>query len=369
MPRVLVIGGRGFLGAKVVAAFRGWPDTDVLVSSHEADSPELMLLDLNDVTTFTLMKNFDFVINCSNTFVAPPDKAIDYCLQNGITFLETTADSDTIERLLISYRGVNNAGDNRHRGMVILGLGIFPGLSNIVARELYSDMKSCDRLEVAIRFSPISGAGHGMCMLMQKSLAIPVVRYSHGKRVEEGPYGGGAVIKFGHTERATLMAAFPESIMLHWSTGVPGTATYFAPMPGLFHPVISIFSTVINGIGAIRGPLLWLFRQACVLLRARLLRNRMTPVYLTAVGKRRSGSEKYLSLKVTDGLRAGAYVISAAVAILFGKSKKLSGVYLPDEIFGLAELVGHIVKNVKGEVKIFIYRDGQWELAVSEGNV
>ena len=93
IERVLVVGGRGFLGSRTVTALRRLPETEVAVGSRRGGDG-CVEIDLSDYSSRTAMEGFDVVVNCADSLEVAPGRAAEYCLLQGITFVETSADAD-----------------------------------------------------------------------------------------------------------------------------------------------------------------------------------------------------------------------------------------------------------------------------------
>jgi saccharopine dehydrogenase-like NADP-dependent oxidoreductase len=170
--RVLIIGGTGFLGSRTVQALAKLPDAHVTVGYRKRDGrarqaranrpiPPSTRIDLNDPSTFSEMKKHDFVVNTSDTLAAPPTLAIDYALYNGVRFVEAGAHSGTMEELMRRTRGPA-ADKDGWTGTLLLGMGLFPGLSNLLARQLLQWVGPPDRLDIVVRLNPLAGGGPGL---------------------------------------------------------------------------------------------------------------------------------------------------------------------------------------------------------------
>ncbi len=108
--RILVIGGRGFYGARVVAEL-GEHETWVGTRGVGSEAARTATVDLQRPETFAVFA------------------------------LEMGADAPTIERLL--ERPTAGA-----RGAAVLGVGVFPGLSTALAKAVAERGADCGRLEV-----------------------------------------------------------------------------------------------------------------------------------------------------------------------------------------------------------------------------
>lgn len=335
--RVLVIGGRGFVGSRVLQALHSLHDIEVWIGSRTPRGSNSIKADLNNQSTFSGMNNFDYVINCSDSIKAPPDNAINYCLIKGLTFLEASADLVTIDRILTKMRG-QQANSDAPQGMVILGIGLFPGLSNVMARAAFQSRQNCQRLDIGVELTPLAGSGLGTASLGTRMLEFPAVRYEDGQRVTEPSIQKGIKMPFWSRERRTMQMGMPESVMLHYSTGVATTATFVAtrpPAPGFW---ISFLSALLSPRSALRRPFIFLMRHQFNLFRTVMLRRVREPIELTAQADKSS----WIFFRTNDGFLAIGYVIAAALSLLASKPKMPPGLYLPDEVFGLSELVSKI---------------------------
>ena len=213
--RILVIGGKGFLGSRIAAALRQIEGAEVVVSSRRGGG-EVVACDIEDSSSRPAMAGFDVVVNCADGLRAAPEKAAEFCLLSGATFIETTADAVVMERLWETARKVPDP-----QGTLVLGAGLFPGLSNLLAADLVARHGVPERLEVGVRYCPWSVAGAGVCDLMVEAASRPAVRYEAGERVEDPPVTVAGSFPFSGVQRNALGVGLPEALMLHWSIGVP----------------------------------------------------------------------------------------------------------------------------------------------------
>lgn len=347
--RVLVVGGKGFLGSRTVAALRRISDVEVAVGSRRGGAG-CVKLDILDSASRTAMEGFDVVVNCADGLAAPPAKAAEYCLLSGMTFVETSADAQVISEL---YRAAKDVPEPT--GIVLLAAGLFPGLSNLLAADLVSSDEGVQRLEVGVRYSPWSQAGAGVCSLMASTLGRPAVRYDGGDRVEDPPLTAGTVFPFRGGQRYVLGVGLPESQMLHWSMGVPSTGAFLAPVPPLpltVQRVLTLFlpwrlleTELVRRLGA----------AGIGLLRRVLLRWRRSGVELTAVANRGVESPPRVTLKVDRGFVAAAYAIAATVSLLPSK-KTAPGVHLIDRVLGLDETVAEVQRLAGDALQVEMWR-------------
>jgi hypothetical protein len=232
MARIVVLGGQGYLGGRAVAALRA-AGADV----HVASRSSARVVDVARPETYGALADADVVVDLVDTVAHPPDGLLAWCVAQGKVVLEATSDSRTVERLAAaSWPGP---------GALVLGCGIFTGLSNLLARDA---VEACPggaaRLTLGIASSPLSGAGQGTIAMMVDALDAPVVRYAAGVRHVRDTVEVGPRVDFGVNGRpelrATLRIALAEAMMIHTSTAVPTVDVYFAPSPALLVPAFAV---------------------------------------------------------------------------------------------------------------------------------
>lgn len=339
--RVLVVGGGGFIGRRVVAALAAEPGVETAVGGRRGP----LVVDLDQPSTFAVFDRFDAVVDCADTTVAPPDEAASYCLRRGITFLETTAETASLARLFENHRrslaAELRAKTEPARGLLVLGLGLFPGLSNLLAAELArSRPEPPRRLEVAVRLALASGAGRGTVRAGVELLAHDALRYEGGRLEIGPPLAAGPTLSFPGGRRRTLEPGLPEALMLHWSTGIESTAAYLAagPVP----PGIGLAGALLRRSGAARSVARTLAGWLLGGLRCGLLRRRPVAVELAAWTDRGTAAEAHRALSFADGAAAAAAAIAAATLLLTGSDRPEPGCWLLDEVLTLDPLLARI---------------------------
>lgn len=328
--RILVIGGRGFYGARVVEVLRRLAGVHVTPGGrHEIEGH----IDLLDPATFPVMDTFDLVVNCSDTVRAPPDPAVAYALLNEVVFFEMGADSPTVERLL-------NLPTVGARGTVVVGVGLFPGVSTSLAHSVAKTGSPAKTIDVFVRFSPLSGAGVGNCALMVDALSQPSYRFERGER-REGPIVGTEVrASFSGTRGAAAAAvAMPDVALVRRGTGVPDVATYLALAPGLLRHSFRLLAAALRASGPLRPVGRRLVAWSLWLSRGLLLRNVPTPVQITAVADRGLPTERTWRLAVDDGQQATALAVAAAVESWRDRGPPPPGLYTAGQVFDGEALV------------------------------
>lgn len=320
--KVVVIGGTGFLGAKTVRALRRFPDVQVEVASRRGP----IVVDVSKAQTFSALGASDVVIDLTDCTRSRPDALATWCLESGKTLLEATSDSQTIRRLVDAHRSTKGPG------RVVLGGGIFTGVSNLMARDVADAAGAGCSLTWAVASSPYSGAGKGTIALMVEAAARPAVKTVDGKRQEHG-LSRGPTLDFAGTKRPTLAMSLAEAEMFPLSTIATTIETFFAPKPGFLVTAFTMLPAFLLATSWFRV----LLEAYFTLLRRFVLRSMPSSVQMVA---RAEGAGLVFSRTVTctDGMEAGAWAL-AAMAEAVGRTPPKPGLSFIDDAVRLEPLV------------------------------
>lgn len=338
----LVVGGGGYYGAKVVEALERRGVKVVVGSRHPAGRPGAIRVDLADRSTYPALRDCRGVVNCADSVGAPPDDAIDFVLRGGGVWLEMGADAPTLERL--AARTAQDA-----KGTVVLGVGIFPGLSTALARHVAEAGASCTRLELGIRLSALSGAGPANCALMAESLFVPAYWIRDGRREQaRSALGGAAPLPFDDGVHTAVRFALPDTALMARAIRAGDLSASMALIPGWmrfnFALLAALAAFVRHRIPSLRGALTTMLAWQLRLVRATLLRRRHSPVQLVALADRGLPTERSASLRFADGQRATAEGVAAAVMAWEARTTHPAGLFGAAELFELPSLLEFLLE-------------------------
>jgi hypothetical protein len=319
MARIVVLGGSGFLGARVVEGLRR-AKADVSVASRR--SP--VAVDVTKPETWAALDPFDLVVDLSDTVSHPPDALIAWCLERGKTVIEATSDAPCVERLQKL---------TPTKGRLVLGGGIFTGVSNLVCQQASTEVGAAESITLGIASSPFSGAGKGTIELMVGAMRVPAVRYEAGARIEEPGMRFGPRLDFGGTRRSTAFMSLAEPSMLKQSTGAQTIDVVFSPKPGMLVPAF----VAMPGWLVRQGWFLAFMRLYFTVLRRVFLKSMGSAVELLAIAKS-NGREVRRLVRSTDGMDAGGYAL-AAMAEHVAKTSGWTGVRCIDQVCALEPVV------------------------------
>ncbi len=314
--RVLVIGGHGHLGSSVVRALHRLEGMEV--STGGRSSRNDVRLDLERPDSFSALDTFEVVINCSDSLAAPPDALVQRCIERGPTLLETTADPVTIRRLVAAPPSTGGVG------AVLLGAGLFPGLSNLIAAAAIADVERCTSVELAIRWNPMSAGGGGMVALVPHLLRVATHRQVGGRLVEGPSMGPGPRLPFSDGEHACLHLPFTEPTMLaQTQSHVRDIAVFGSLDPDVMMDAFGwVPLRVLQNVVA-----RWLMWLQFTALRRLLLRRVRSRDRIVARATNEACDAAVRTFETTDGIAAAGDVTAAQIPDLL---QAKPGLHLPD---------------------------------------
>ncbi len=228
---ILIVGGYGQVGGRVAAMLSRQLGGRIIVAGRSAERAAGLAgqlgervharsVDLADASTFAAATEaVDLVIMCVDLH----DTAfVEHCLERGIHYLDISAEYETIREIAkldpVARRGGATA---------VLGAGLIPGLSNLMASRGVGRMKAATRVENA--FLVGLGEEHGLASLL----------WTFGHLGDPG-YRAQAKIDFGppYGERTVLHYAFPDQFTLSKNLPIESASSWMcmdsAPMTRLF---------------------------------------------------------------------------------------------------------------------------------------
>lgn len=318
--RVVVVGGNGFLGSRAVAALRGVPGIETVVASRRSQ----VRVDLSDLTTFESLRGARLVIDLADATTTPPDELAKWCLANGIALLETTSDFSAIDRL-------KDLPVAAATGTLVLGAGIFTGLSNLIARETADRVAPAATVSLAVRSSPYSGAGSGTVALMAAMLATNGASFRDGLRVAHAPVERGPEVRFANATVPSLRIPLAEVLMLRASTGAGRVDGYFSPKPSLL-----VWAFLALPAFLLKSRLFGAFMRLYFgLLRRFVLQSVATTVELHAEASGAEGQREVIDVVAPDGMTVGGVAVAAMAAELVEGQPLAPGVSMIDDLLKL----------------------------------
>jgi len=318
-------------------ALRRIPGLDVKVAGRGARRCDLTL-DLADPATFGRSDPFDVVVGCADSHAAPPDELATHVARRGGAFVDTSADAGTCLRLL----DLAKSGIERGSGLIVVGAGAMPGISNLLAAAAVRERGGAELVELFLSWSVLSGAGPGTVEIMSRGLAVPNRRYERGRLVAGPPVGRRVRVPIRGGWRTGFESGFPESAMLGRSLGVASTSTVLAVTPSLPAPALSVLSNLARrgffSASAVRSAM----RLGMRTVRGRLLLRRATGVTMLAAADRPADDFERacgLGIRASDAFRAAGAATAALAVAAANSVGKRNGIVAVEELCSLDDLL------------------------------
>ncbi len=332
--RTLVVGGRGHVGARVVASLEALGAGEVTLASRTS-TPRL---DVADASTFGCLDGHDVVVDCSDTTRGDAAALIEHCARRPVTLVEVGADAARYRAWLDRLGRVPS---DAFRGRIVLGLGAYPGVSNVLAGAVLREVANPTSLDVWLSWSLCSGAGPGTCELMVDALRRPGVRVRDGVVVAGPPLGEVVATPGLDGVSHGVDLGFPEGVLLHASAGVPDVRTIVANRPAAPRALLRAVAWSARR-SLTRGAL-----AACAMrcgfrvVRAGLLARRTTAVHMRVEATGADGTRRAAELRAPDAFALVGHAVAVGSEMLL-ESPPPPGVVHPDRAFAIEPLVERI---------------------------
>lgn len=321
MAHIVVIGGTGFFGRHVVERLKRAGHEVAIAGRPPAHGLRTVVCDLTDARTFGNLEPFDVIVNLADGVEAPADALVTWAIRNGCRYVECSAFAPFYRRTL--QRDLSEA--SQFGATVVLGAGVFPGMSTALALEAAEELGEPDEVEVSVRLSPLSGAGWASCLMMARMMALPGYEWVDGARVERPSVGKTNEVDFPSGAYGAAVVDLPDVELIRAATGASNVRTRLALTPGV---VLSLFrwgAAVVRWSGPLRRPLLALTHWLLALLRGLVWRDRATPVEVTVTARSRTGEVRRDRIW-DDGREATAEGVAMGVDRALSESGMLIGV-------------------------------------------
>lgn len=319
--KILVLGGYGYFGSNLLAVLRHNPAHDLYIGARRQRDDRTVVIDWQSPEeTLTRLLAYDVVVNAAPW---PSDEYLFQCLslfmERGRTWIETTADPLQTAKLL-DWKSSVSPGP----GAVMIGVGVFPGLTNVLVNSFSS---TTGTLNLAIRYRLFSGAGPGMCRLMAETLTRPSVRLENGVRKEGAPVGQNALFPWSDGRHAAMQVYLADAEYLFRSTGIQQAATYLSVRPDVMNR-LGFTANLLPDSGLVRRLLAAYFR----FLRGIVFGKKRTPIEFCV-----SDGETNQVLTASDAFYAGSLLLEVCLEKV--KNGLTPGFRAVDEVVTLEEVL------------------------------
>ncbi len=308
---MVVIGGEGFYGARVVRALRERGYDVTVAGRPPASDAKPVAIDLIDPTTFEPLREFDLIVAIADSVSAPSDALISWVDRSGGRLVEASAFAPFYRRAIARVSDTN--------ATIVLGAGVFPGASTALALSAAAELEkdaAVEQIDIAVRISPFSGAGWGNSLLMARMLALPSFEWVDDARQERPTVGRSKSFTFTGGSGTAAQVDLPDVELVRLATRSPGVTAWMALRPSWLLINFRILAWIVAHAGPFRRVLLALTHWQLAFLRGLVLRDRTTRVEITAEAHG-FGESRIARREFDDGFEATAAGVADAVDAAF----------------------------------------------------
>ncbi len=217
--RILIVGGYGHVGSGIAANLSTRFDGEIIVAGRDPERAAALAgrlgervharkLDVADAATHaSATEAVDLVIVCIDL---PGVAFAEHCLERGIHYVDITAEYETMCQVLAL-----DPVARRHGATAVLGVGLIPGLSNLLAKHGVSRMQAATRVENA--FLVGLGEQHGIASMLWTFGHLGDAGYRGRTKFDfRAPYGQRSVLHYAFPDQFTLPQTLPIESATSW---------------------------------------------------------------------------------------------------------------------------------------------------------
>lgn len=255
MAQVLVLGGRGHIGHRVVTDLLAHtqaqliitgrtPEPNVILTNHEEELRiKYLELDLADrQRVYKAIAAVDLVIHCAGPFRWRDTHVLETCIELGVNYLDVSDDRVFTQKALTYHSAAQNAGVT-----AVINTGVFPGISNSMVRQAVEQLDIPE--EIHIRYVVVGSGGAGVTVMRTTFLGLlhPFAAWINGQWQMVKPFSDRERITFPEPfgTMNTYWFDMPESITLVNSYPVKTVTTKFGTSPDMYNQLTRL---VIHGL-------------------------------------------------------------------------------------------------------------------------
>lgn len=238
--RILILGGSGRIGSSVAKDIATHTNSEVIITGRTGKSKtknsqlQFLTLDLGNIGKLQAeIAKSNLVVHCAGPFHHRDTKVLQLCIEEGVNYLDVSDHRSYTIRALKHHEDALNAGVT-----AIVNTGIFPGISNSIARQCVEQFDEPEQIHLSYVVSGSGGAGVTVMRTTFLGLQNPfeawvdsnwqtIEPYSDRETVDfPSPYGRSGVYWYDMPETYTLAKAFPR---------VTNVITKFGSVPDFYN--------------------------------------------------------------------------------------------------------------------------------------
>ncbi|WP_008317457.1 saccharopine dehydrogenase family protein [Leptolyngbya sp. PCC 6406] len=233
--KVLILGGRGRIGASVAADLAQYTTAAITVTGRRCSPGEslgsgsCLVLDLADrLAVAAAIADHNLVIHCAGPFSYRDRHVLETCIAQGVNYLDVADNPRYVRAALDLKEQATAAGVT-----ALVSTGVFPGISNSMVRQGIEALDHTDTIHLSYGVAGSGGAGVTVLRTTFLELQHPfsawidgswrtVQPYSQRQKVNfPTPIGSCGVYWFNTVEAMTLAESFPVQTVVTKFGSVP----------------------------------------------------------------------------------------------------------------------------------------------------
>lgn len=242
---IVVAGGSGAVGRRVAERLAPWFPARIVVAGRNRDRAHAVasqvghgasseVLDVTDPTTFAAaLGRAGAVVSCVEHSEPSFVRA---CLARGAHYVDVTADGEGIAAIESLDALARASG-----AVAVLSVGLAPGLTNLLAREVCSTLDRVDRLDLGVQLDTLDAHGAAAIAWTLDNLTTPFAIVRDGVPCLASPLARRRTLDFGGPHADDVFAFnFPEQRTLARTLDVPTVASWLSLRPGAIHNAVVV---------------------------------------------------------------------------------------------------------------------------------
>lgn len=229
--QVLVIGGTGHIGYCIAKDIQKQTQAEVTVTGRNFSFIQgfpFLQLDLNNLDKIPeIISDFDLVVHGAGPFHKRDGRVLKSCIEQGVNYIDVSDHRSFHCQVAGYHKQAKEAGVT-----AILHTGVFPGISNLMAREGVEALETTDSIHLNYVVAGSGGAGLTVMRTTFLGLQSPfsawiqgqwqqVLPYSEAEKITFPHYGAANVYWFDVAETYTLPQSFPVETVVTKFGSIP----------------------------------------------------------------------------------------------------------------------------------------------------
>jgi len=233
--QVLVIGGTGKIGYRVAQDINSHTNAHVTITGRQCSvKKDLPCLPLDVTVPEQVAKtiaNYDLVVHCAGPFHRRDGIVLKHCIEQGIHYIDVSDHRSFHFQVADYHEKAQQAGIT-----AILHTGVFPGISNLMARQGVEALDNTDAIHLNYVVAGTGGAGLTVMRTTFLGLQSPFWAWVNGQWQPVEPYSEREMVAFPHYGKAGVYwFDVAETYTIPQSFEVPTVVTKFGSIPNIYN--------------------------------------------------------------------------------------------------------------------------------------